>query len=170
MDSLSWITQLVNRELWEFTVQLARDQGLNASQLDVWKTPHTLRLTLHKRAPAITNRCQARLLKNHREDQCSHHAKNDGLCTQHLRKPLKYGRIEEDIPQREQYRFSSLTMRDSPSAPLAPIFALLPTSPDCLERILLYSRPYWIDRPTNFLYTMDLAYIGRLTENGIQRV
>ena len=175
LQQVKWMESMVNLEVRNFTVKLARHFSLTNEDIETLLDPIKLEVGKRHRKPATEKRCVARLIKGGKWTQCSHKYSHGKLCKTHAKMDvLKYGSVLEDIP--EQYRgkasLDELSSEESEGGNdfLSPLtensndIYLYPESVSQLTEITLAGVQYLQDTVTSCLYTYDSKspkYIGR---------
>jgi len=191
---MDWIQDTINRELRQFIVMVAKSEGLDMDILrDLIENPVIIQtdeiIKRKRRTPPIENRCNARLLKDGHENQCSHSASSGTLCKIHERGELKYGIISQEIPLEHRYKFkhkicddeccdlNSDGDEDDDREKYRTSFnnfdlSLYPSGLEELKPIKIGGGHYLNDTASNCVYVKrneKLFYVGKLKGNYISR-
>ena len=188
---MCWTEDTINRELREFIIMVAKSEGLDFKDIEkIIKKPVEIEdidtPKRKRRKPLSENRCQARLLKESTEDQCSHSASVGNLCKIHNKGDLKYGLVGGEIPLGHRYKFKlslsdaidynqyNTDEGDNKYYKHEPDFdlSLYPSEISSLTSIKIAGGHYLEDKLSSCLYQKqedNLYYVGKLRENYITR-
>lgn len=108
-NTLQWVQDTLNREIRQFVFEIVRGEQLTEFNFEKYLEPIQLKIPDEHRPtrkiPKQHQRCQARIHKNGREEQCSHRSCSNIFCLTHAKTKLKYGLITDPIPPEHQHLF-----------------------------------------------------------------
>jgi hypothetical protein len=172
---VDWMESMVNLEVRNFTVKIARHFSLTNEDIETYLEPIKLEVGKRQRRPATEKRCVARLIKGGKWTQCSHKYSQGNLCKTHAKMSvLKYGTVLGEIPEQHKDKASFQTESTEESncendfrSPLTDNYndiSLYPQSNSQLTEINIAGVQYLQDEVTSCLYTYDRKspkFIGR---------